>query len=177
MGQTDRRSAIDIRVEALGPLIHRWWGTTQTAIDGMPPHVTLLHPWRPSPVSAGDLADATAAFTGVEPFDLTFSRLARFPDVIYLVPEPDEALRSLIERAAAAFPDTPPYEGAFTDVVPHLTVVKVDEGVPLDDLEHEIASAIVPELPFRVHVSEICVDEPGVGPETGWFVRARIPLS
>jgi 2'-5' RNA ligase len=98
----------------------------QTAIDGMPPHITLLHPWRPSPVSEEDLADATAVFNGVEPFDVTFARLARFPNVIYLVPEPDQVLRNLMERTAAAFPDTPPYEGVFTDVVPHLTVVMVD---------------------------------------------------
>ncbi len=128
-------------------------------------------------MSKEDLADAAAVFSGVEPFDLTFAQLDRFPDVIYLVPEPDELLGSLMERTAAAFPDTPPYEGLFTDVVPHLTVVKVDEGAPLDDLEHEIASALGPELPFRVHVTEICIDEPGVGPRAEWFVRARIPLS
>jgi len=143
----------------------------------MPPHVTLLYPWRPSPVSKEDLADAAAVFTGVEPFDLTFARLARFPNVIYLVPGPDEVIRSLMERIAAAFPDTPPYEGVFTDVVPHLTVVKVDEGTPLDELEREIASAVAAELPFTTHVSEICIDEPGVGPKAKWFVRARIPLS
>jgi len=153
LGQTDRRSALDIRVEELCPLIGRWWNTVQTAIEGMPPHITLLYPWRPAPVSTDDVADAATAFTGVEQFDLTFSRLDRFPGVIYLVPEPDEALRSLMERTAAAFPDTPPYEGVFTDVVPHLTVVKVDEGAPLDELEREIASALAPGSPSR-HVCQ-----------------------
>ncbi|MGZ6544566.1 MAG: 2'-5' RNA ligase family protein [Actinomycetota bacterium] len=143
----------------------------------MPPHITLLYPWRSSPVSGDDLAAAAAAFGDVAAFDLRFGHLARFPDVVYLVPEPVEVLRGLMERAAAAFPDTPPYEGIFTDVVPHLTVVKVDPGVPLDDLEREIASVIAPELPFRMRVSEICIDEPGVAPKAEWFVRARIPLS
>lgn len=177
MGQSDGRSAILIRVEELAPLIGRWWNTTRAAIDGMPPHITLLYPWRMSPLADGDLRAVAAAFVGVEAFDLTLTRLARFPDAVYLVPEPAAELRNLMDRLFEAFPETPPYEGRFTDVIPHLTVVTADEQAFLDDLEPQIASALVPELPFRVHVSDICIDEPGVAPEARWVVRARIPLS
>jgi hypothetical protein len=47
----------------------------------------------------------------------------RFPSgLIYLAPNPTEPFKRLTEIMAAAFPDWPPYGGAFDDVVPHLSI-------------------------------------------------------
>lgn len=51
-------------------------------------------------------------------------------DVPWLAPEP-EPIRSLTAAVWHAFPDQPPYEGRFDDIVPHLTI---GHDAPLDDL-------------------------------------------
>ncbi len=46
-----------------------------------------------------------------------------FPaNVVYLAPDPAEPFVALTEALAAAFPDCPPYGGAFDEPVPHLTI-------------------------------------------------------
>ena len=49
---------------------------------------------------------------------------ARFPSVLYLKPEPDAALRAIIEGVVERFPEHPPYGGAFEELAPHLTVAQ-----------------------------------------------------
>src|SRR5690242_10565386 len=87
---------------------------------GIPFHVTLLYPF-------GDqLAEARAFFAQRPPFEFSLTRVATWPDVVYLVPEPDSALRALMRDLFEEFPDWPPYGGAHEEVHPHATL---GEGV------------------------------------------------
>jgi hypothetical protein len=42
--------------------------------------------------------------------------------VLWLAPDDPAPFRELTDRVYAAFPEHPPFAGAFADVVPHLTV-------------------------------------------------------
>ncbi len=92
---------------------------------GMPPHVTLLYP-APGDVEA--IAEVLLAFSA---FEVVFARLDRFPGTLWLAPEPAEQFQRVIEALVRRFPDHPPYNGAFTEIVPHLTVAQsaFDEAV------------------------------------------------
>lgn len=70
-----------------------------------------------------------------------------------------------------AFPDTPPYSGAFADPSPHLTVANcVPEN--LTDLVGKIAGTL--SLPMTFHVDEIAVMEERE--DSRWFNRHAVGL-
>jgi 2'-5' RNA ligase len=71
----------------------------------------------------GDLRDL---FGSQPAFAFRLPRVARFPEVAWLAPEPDEPFRRLTERIVSRYPDHPPYEGIDNDVIPHLTVGEGD---------------------------------------------------
>jgi 2'-5' RNA ligase len=170
-----RGSAIDVCLPELAGLLDRWRvPTVAVASRGVPPHITLLYPWRPAPLRPADIAAATAAVAGSAPFTLALRRLGRFPGILFLRPEPDDALRSLIRRLAAAFPDTPPYGGRFADPIPHLTVATAPTEEALDRLEAEIAAGLRPALPLALAVREIALEEEGE--DGGWSVCSTIAL-
>jgi 2'-5' RNA ligase len=85
-------------------------------------HLTVLGPFLPAPDAAAlAVVGSIAAMT--EPVAFTLRRLRTFAGgVIYLEPEPDQPFRALTERLVAAFPQCPPYGGAFPEVVPHVTL-------------------------------------------------------
>jgi hypothetical protein len=55
-------SSIDILLPQLDDLIGQWWNQTIAAADGMPPHITLLWPWK----SADDITDDALADLAAE---------------------------------------------------------------------------------------------------------------
>jgi 2'-5' RNA ligase len=169
-------SSIDILVPEAGPIISAWYGLTSAAMDGMPPHVTLLWPWRTSPLSEADIAAVQAAVSGIGPFRLSFRAFGRFPGALYLAPEPEEPVRRLMQQLARRFPDTPPYRGEFSSPVPHMTVAKAATDDELDSIEAAARSWLADRSPLRVEVREVCVNEEGIGSEGRWGVRARIAL-
>jgi hypothetical protein len=94
-------------------------------------HVTALAPFlpaaaldRPAQGRVAEIVAETAAFT----FEL--ARVATFPNgIIHLLPEPSEPFRELTARLVEAFPECPPYEGRFPEVIPHLTLDAQAPGV------------------------------------------------
>ena len=95
-------------------------------------HITALGPFDPSPsASALDRTAAIAASTA--PIPVRLAELAQFPNgILHLVPDPADRLRDLTARLVPAFPDWPPYGGAFGDAVqPHLTVDAASDEVDL----------------------------------------------
>lgn len=103
-------------------------------------HVTVLAPWVGEPDEA-DLAWLAALAATTAPFDVAWSRVAAFPDgVVHLVPEPDQHLRELTARTAAAYPDHPPYGGRFgPEVDPHLTLDRLGPEVSLESTRAAVA--------------------------------------
>jgi 2'-5' RNA ligase len=141
------------------------------AARGVPAHVTVLHPFRSS-VDEEAVATIAATASGIPSFDATFSTVGRFPDgVVFLAPEPLDNLRKMTRAFAKAFPDCPPYGGAFPDPQPHLTV-----GVGLDDAEADVLErAMAPGLPLstRVDLLTLLVEDD----EGRWTVDQSWPLA
>jgi 2'-5' RNA ligase len=135
---------------------------------GVPAHVTLLYPFVPAaelrPSVRRDLAEIAAT---VEPFDVVFAEVGRFPGVVYLAPEPRDRFSALTEAIARRFPAYQPYDGAFDEVIPHLTLAE-SATASLD----AVAAAAEPHLPFtcRVGAMEVLVE----GPDAQWHGRWRI---
>lgn len=147
-------SGIIVPVPAAEPLV----GTWRTELDsgawlGVPAHVTVLYPFA-SPDSLDDEVRAAVAdlARGLAPFEATFAEVGRFgDDVLFLAPEPRPLFDDLLGRAAARWPEHPPYGGAYDEVVPHLTVG--DNG-DRDRFAAAVA-AIEPRLPFTCTVDAL----------------------
>ena len=93
------------------------------ATVGVPAHITVLFPFVPPDlITDSDLARATETFQRVRSFEFRLEQVDRFPESLYLVPEPDEPFILLTEAIVGEFPDYPPYGGKFPKIVPHLTV-------------------------------------------------------
>ena len=173
-GDPPLESAIDIHVPQAEAVAGRWYRQTDAFADGVPLHLTLLYPWRRSPVADTDIVALRQALTGVAPFHVALHSVARFPGVVYLAPNPEHPLRELTRRLALAFPETPPYGGAVADPTPHLTVFTASDEAQLDVVAQELTVVLDRQPPVVARVAEVVVDEERV-PQR-WTVRARIPL-
>ena len=122
---------------------------------GMPPHVTLLVP---APRDIEGIAEVLFAFAA---FEVVFARLDRFSGTLWLAPEPAQPFARMIDALAGRFPDYPPYGGAFSAVVPHLTVAQseFDEAVstlePWLPLSTRAERAVLLERAQAVHWREL----------------------
>ena len=144
---------------------------TYDAPLGIPPHVTLLYPFVPAEELTSEVEERLARLLGeIEPFDVTFAQTARFPDVLYLEPEPSERFAELTAAIAAEWPEHPPYKGEHEVVIPHLTVAEGDD----EQLLERIRSDVEPKLPVRTHVREAQLyAEDATG---RWHEHSRLPL-
>lgn len=140
---------------------------------GIPAHVTLLFPFVPAETLdqavIGALAEVVA---NVPAFDFTLARPARFPETLYLAPEPPEPFVSLTEAIHARFPSHPPYEGVHETIVPHLTVAHGDAAL-MDEAERDVT----PGLPIVARANEVVLLEEIDADWGRWDVRSRLALS
>jgi 2'-5' RNA ligase len=130
-------TAILITVPELTEFTDRWRSASYSPArptlalnELIPPHVTVLVPWRQeaSPEAVQRLEDAVA---GIEPFELTFPTAGQFPNgTTWLRPEPFDRVRELVATVLAAFPECPPYGGDHPDPQPHLTIASSAQGGP-----------------------------------------------
>ncbi len=132
-----------------------------SAALGVPAHVTVLFPFVPAE-QVDD--EAVAAFVSRFPaFDFSLDRLERFDDgVVWLHPHPSERFVDLTAAVWQRWPAHPPYEGAFDEVIPHVTV-------SMQPLELALA------LPVECRAREVLLleeEEPG----GRWHERLRVPL-
>lgn len=156
-----RETTIDIHVPELTAVLAPWRDVTiPIAAKGVPPHLSLLYPWRTPPLTAQDLAALHGAIADCGPFPITFTGLGRFsPTILFLQLADVTAIHALMRAIHTVFPDTPPYGGAFPDPTPHLTVAKATSDAELDQLEQEVMIALAPHLPLVVQVQQIVVME------------------
>jgi 2'-5' RNA ligase len=141
---------------------------------GVPAHVTVLFPFVP-PEQLDDTAlrRVARALDGVPAFDHTFSRTAWFgDDVVWLAPDDPEPFRDLTRRVHTEFPEHPPFEGAFDDVVPHLTIGHRQARARLEAAEREVLD----RLPVTGRTSAVTLLAQSV-PGGRWSVRRTFPLS
>jgi 2'-5' RNA ligase len=120
---------------------------------GIPFHVTLLYPFAPREQLTKSLLAAVRSFFATEArFEFTLERIGLFPpEVVYLAPEPDGPLRDCTDAIYARFPDWPPDEGAFAEVIPHATLA---EDVDAAAVRAEIEKRLVPHLPRSYRIDE-----------------------
>lgn len=125
------------------------------ARQGMPAHVTVLYPFIPPDRIGPDQRSRLAAvIRQFQAFELTFSNIGRFPEVLWIAPEPVETVAALVHALAEAFPDYPPYGGQFETVIPHVTVAH-GEGLDLGALEPELRGRLSP--PMRQQVRAVAL--------------------
>jgi 2'-5' RNA ligase len=153
----------------------RWRGAyTEDGAGGMAPHVTLLYPF----VDDGALGDrhvrAVAEILGARPaFDFTLARFGEFPGgegaaaVLYIAPEPEAPFPELTDALVEAFPEHPLYDGAFAEVVPHLTLAWHHDA-PVDEIRTDVAGA----LPIAARAAEAWL----MRFDGHWRTHARMPL-
>jgi 2'-5' RNA ligase len=132
---------------------------------GIPFHVTLLSPF-------GELvAEARAFFAERKPFDFALTRVATWPDVVYLVPEPADELRALMAALFERFPEWPPYGGIHDEVIPHATL---GEEIDAAAVREEVERRVAPFLPHRCQARDVSLLEE-LAPNR-WRERDRFPL-
>jgi hypothetical protein len=133
-----------------------------SAALGVPAHVTVLFPFAPpGEVDEDALAEL---FAGFPAFDFALARVERFDEGgVWLAPRPSLPFADLTAAVWQRWPDYPPYEGAYDEVIPHLTV----SGQPID---------VQIELPIACRAREIVlIDE---REEDGrWTARRSFPLT
>lgn len=154
------------------PLVSEWRAQYDwSAQRGVPAHITILYPFAPTErVDDALLARLRELFAAEAPIPFELARVARFPEVAWLAPEPSEPFQALIQLVAGAFPDYPPYEGVHDEVIPHLTVA---EGAP--ELQDRVEAALEGHLPIRTHADHVAFlfeDDEGL-----WNEADRFPLS
>ena len=141
------------------------------AARGVPAHVTVLHPFR-AVVDESTAGQVAAIASRIESFDATVALVDRFPGVVlFMSPEPLQRFKQMTRTFVDAFPDCPPYGGAFPDPHPHLTVGSGIDELTADSLERLIA----PGLPvfFRVERLTLLVEDD----HGQWTVARSWPLA
>jgi 2'-5' RNA ligase len=140
------------------------------ALTGVGPHVTILFPFLPcadlGPTARAELAAIARA---VPAFDVRFEQVRRFPDLVWVEPEPAAPFAALTAAVVARWPSHPAYEGAYDTVIPHLTVVESDVA----DIEtiDEIARRSTPFARRAQRMELWCQDT-----ADRWRTRWRMPL-
>lgn len=106
-----------------------------SAALGMPAHITILFPFMAFESISDDVLERAQEILGRHrPFSFELRTTKRFPEFLWLAPEPSEPFAALPRALESAFPDYPAYGGAFGDAIPHLTVAQGSRDV-LDDAE------------------------------------------
>jgi len=132
-----------------------------SAARGVPAHVTILFPFAPPALADEEaIAELLAPFRA---FDFALDRVELFEDgTTWLRPEPSWPFVDLTAAVAQRWPEYPPYEGAFDEVIPHLTVSET----PLD---------LVLELPIAARAREVVLIEQGA--DGRWRTRRPYALA
>jgi 2'-5' RNA ligase len=146
-----------------------------SASAGMPAHITLLYPFKPSDeVGETVIRSLRHCFMRFNAIQFSLSSIRRFPkEVLYLAPEEDEPFRQLTLAIWDQYPETPPYGGEWPDIVPHLSVAALQEKRQLDRVTDEFVEACQGKLPISAAASEVALMDNGAGL---WQVRALFSL-
>lgn len=142
-----------------------------SAAQGVPAHVTLLYPFMPPTGLTDEVRTTIERIIAAQPsFPFQLTSVVRWPNVVYLAPHPAEPFRRLIDALAAAFPKYPPYGGAHSEVVPHVTVAQ--------DVPEDYYAAAEHALPAMMPIRDVAREAWLIGhtPEQPWHTLWRLPL-
>jgi len=161
-----------LRVPDVDPAVGRWRERYDSVAPlGVPAHVTVLYPWIPAGrLTDDDLRAVAGIAAATDPLELTFAAVGRFPDVLWLDPQPSEPILALIDAMIARWPDYPPYGGRYGNrPIPHLTVADATDPAQLGQVVTDIESS----LPVHSRVVELSLVVRRV---EGWELDATFPF-
>jgi len=155
--QRSVEAALDIHIPEIEPLVAAFRARHDpSAAEGMPAHITINYPFIPGVNPDKKLDKALSdLFAKIDPFMFSFSQFGRFPGVIYLSPLPEAPFIQLIDSVATRFPESPPYGGAFDQVVPHLTIAHAEDEKLLESIEGQLAELAPQHLPMSIQVEQV----------------------
>ena len=164
-----RESALLILVPAADDLVgESRHASSDAGSNELPPHITVLYPFVPaSRIDDALERDVAAVAEGFPPFSFRLAHVGRFPDVVYLVPEPAAPFIDLTKTFAAYWPEHPPYGGTYDEPIPHMTVVDVPE-------RQDAPQAIERHLPIEAAAAELALMVEG--DDGTWRVLRQFPL-
>jgi 2'-5' RNA ligase len=142
----------------------------RSAALGVPAHITLLFPFYPPQKAEEQLENLAELFKSVPGFEFSLSEVRRFPQAVYLHPDQTNRFIGIINKLLQKWPDCKPYGGAFSDIVPHLTVA---DQVNVDVLD-TVQASLRDRLPipcFAAAAWLLFSDDQGF-----WSRRERFPL-
>ncbi len=127
--------------------------------EHIPFSLTLHYPWLPAAeVTDADLERLRAFFAARAPLEFDLTHVAEFPGIVaYLVPEPEEELRSTMRALWALYPQCPPYGRPGFVPPPHATLGRYEGPTPIT-LE-QAKRRVEPLLPVHCVVNEATVQE------------------
>jgi len=172
----DSESALIVAVPEAEPLVKELRDQFDpSAALGAPAHITLLYPFMPpNEITAGVLAELRDLFAQFPAFEFALTELRRFPEYLHLAPSPAEPFKALTYAITERFPNYPPYGGAFSEVIPHLTVAGEIEAAQLDVIAHEFMQQHGARLPVKAWAHEVLL----IGNSTErWEVRETFTLA
>jgi 2'-5' RNA ligase len=167
------QSALLVPVPEAEAVVGRWRALHDpSAQRGVPAHVTLIVPWvAPEQIKQEHLDELSELLADQEPFEYSLEKVNWFGErVLWLGPVPSAPFKHLTALLASHF-DTPPGQGEFAEVVPHLTVGLA--GCAVGCTLSEAADALLPELPVRCRAAEVHVM---CGDGISWELVHRIAL-
>lgn len=143
----------------------------------MPAHVTLLVPFAPPErVSDEVIGQLQALFAECAAFEFSLRRTRWFDErVLYLAPEPAEGFRRMTQAIAERFPDYPPYEGAFPDVIPHVTIGESGRWRKRRRAMRQAEAQFEEMTPIAAHAAEVWLME-RTDASPRWRRTATFPL-
>ena len=172
MPATPSHSAVVVPVPSAEEGLARWRQRFDPSGRlGMPAHITLLSPFLdPDQLTPAVLSRLRQLCGQRASIRVEFKRLGRFPDTLYLDPDPAAPFRELTETISGEWPSHQPYGGAFAEIIPHLTVAHGVEADVLRDIERELRS----RLPI---VAQLDAAELFWFDGDRWQSRARLPFA
>jgi 2'-5' RNA ligase len=143
-----------------------------SAALGVPAHVTIMFPFvPPADIDDGVLAALREVFAAAPAFEVGFSRIGWFTDVVWWAPEPAEPFVALTRAVSSRF-GLKPYEGGHGDVViPHLTI---GHGAPIERLRAAEAE-VTAGPPVRAAVRSAVLMAGSRSPAS-WTTLAELPF-
>ncbi len=167
------QSALLVPVPEAEALVGAWRALHDpSARRGVPAHVTLVVPWvAPEQIKQEHLDELSELLAKQEPFEYSLENVSWFGErVLWLGPSPADPFKRLTALLANHF-DTPPWQGEFAEVVPHLTVGLAGHAVGCT--LSEAAAELRPKLPLKCRATEVRVMS---GDGTSWELVHRVAL-
>ena len=152
----ERRGGLIVPVPEAEAIVGRWRARfAPDAALGVPAHVTLLFPFHTLDELDSDGREyLTTLFASTPSIRATFQTIGRFPEVVYLAPEPRAWFVGLTQALSGQF-GMLPYGGIHDEIVPHLTVAQhADQSVLA-----EIGASLAEHLPIETDVREVWLME------------------